>query len=70
MPKLIQKLNLDNLYKTNNLKQIQEFFSQVEQGKYFNKIGIVNLTDNDFFSLYVKKKFTSKLKNIMQKNNL
>ncbi|WP_190325374.1 MULTISPECIES: hypothetical protein [unclassified Campylobacter] len=50
MPKLIQKLNLDNLYKTNNLKQTQEFFSQVEQGKYFNKIGIVNLTDNDFFS--------------------
>lgn len=70
MPKLIQKLNLDNLYKTNNLKQTQEFFSQVEQGKYFNKIGIVNLTDNDFFSWYVKEKFTSKLKNIMQKNNL
>ncbi|WP_139452218.1 SAM-dependent DNA methyltransferase [Campylobacter armoricus] len=67
MPKIISPLDLDELYQTSNLKKIQEFFTKMEQGNYFNKIGIINLTDNDFFSWYVKESFTTQLKEIMQK---
>ena len=67
MPKLISPLNLDQLYKAGSLKQIQEFFTKMEQGNYFGKIGIINLTDNDFFAWYIKESFTTELKDIMQK---
>lgn len=67
MPKLGSKLDLDEFYKSSSLKQMQEFFTKIEQGVFFNKIGIVNLSDNDFFAWYVKENFTSELKNIMQK---
>ena len=67
MPKIISPLNLDNLYKTSSLKEIREFFTKMEQGNYFDKIGVVNLTDNDFFAWYVKENFTTQLKEIMQK---
>ncbi|HEB7536809.1 TPA: N-6 DNA methylase [Campylobacter coli] len=67
MPKIISPLDLDELYKTSSLKEIREFFTKMEQGNYFNKIGIVNLTDNDFFAWYVKESFTAELKEIMQK---
>lgn len=67
MPKIISPLDLDNLYKTSSLKQIQEFFTKIEQGNYFSKIGIINLTDNDFFAWYIKESFTTELKEIMQR---
>lgn len=66
MPSIISKLDLDELYKTNSLKQIQEFLTQMEQGNYFSKIGIINLTDNDFFAWYIKESFTSELRDIVQ----
>lgn len=66
MPKLTQKLDLDDFYKTDNLKHIQEFFTKMEQGSFFAKIGIVNLTDNDFFAWYIKENFTSELKDMMR----
>lgn len=62
----ISNINLDELYKT-NLSKTKDFFESMELGLYFKKIGIVNLTDNDFFAWYVKEDFTSELKEILQK---
>lgn len=67
MPKIISKIDLDDLYKSNSLKKINDFLIDMEQGKFFNKIGIINLTDNDFFAWYIKEKFNDNLKEIMQK---
>lgn len=66
MPDIVSKLDLDEFYKTDSLEKIQKFLAQMEQGSYFNKIGIMNLTDNDFFAWYIKESFTSELKDIIQ----
>lgn len=67
MPNITSKTNLDDLYKTSDFKPIKDFFEKMEIGLFFNKIGIINLTDNDFFSWYIKEDFTSQLKEILQK---
>ncbi|WP_208364224.1 N-6 DNA methylase [Helicobacter pylori] len=58
---------LANLYKTDKLLEVKNFFESIEQGKFFKKMGIINLTDNDFFAWYIKEEFTTPLKNALQK---
>ncbi len=60
-------IDLDELYKTDDFKKIELFFADIEMGKFFTKIGVINLTDNDFFAWYVKEKLTDEFKNIAQK---
>lgn len=61
------KIVLDDLYKTADFKEIKDFFTDIEMGKFFAKIGVINLTDNDFFAWYVKEKLTQDFKEIVQK---
>lgn len=61
------KIDLNELYKTDDFKKIELFFTDIEMGKFFTKIGVINLTDNDFFAWYVKEKLTDEFKNITQK---
>lgn len=64
---ICDKIKIDDFYKTDNLLNLKDFFNDLENGKYFNKINILNLTDNDFFSWYVKENFTKELANSLQK---
>ncbi|MBE6429541.1 MAG: SAM-dependent DNA methyltransferase [Campylobacter sp.] len=67
MPDNELNIDLDKLYKTDSLKEVKAFFEKIEQGSYFKKIGIINLTDNDFFAWYIKENFSDTIKEIMQK---
>lgn len=67
MPNIDSKITLDDFYKTDDFQSIKDFFEKIENGSFFNKIGIINLTDNDFFSWYIKENLTSELKGILQK---
>ncbi len=58
---------LDRIYKTNDLLEVWDFFKDTEQGEFFKKLGIINLTDNDFFAWYIKEPFTKPLSLILQK---
>lgn len=60
------KINIDDFYKSQSLSELKNFFTHLENGKYFSKVGISNLTDNDFFSWYVGEEFSDKFK-IVQK---
>ncbi|AFI05263.1 Eco57I restriction-modification methylase domain-containing protein [Helicobacter cetorum] len=60
-------IDLDNLYKTDKLLEVKNFFEKLELGEFFKKIGIINLTDNDFFAWYIKEEFNTPLKNALQK---
>ena len=61
------KVKLDELYKTDKLIELQNFFNKIESGIFYKNIGVVNVVDNDFFSWYCKENFTNELKDILQK---
>lgn len=61
------KVKLDELYKTDKLIELQNFFNKIESGVFYKNIGVVNVVDNDFFSWYCKENFTNELKDILQK---
>lgn len=63
---ICDKVKINDFYKTDSLKQLRDFFIALESGKYFNKINILNLTDNDFFSWYVKENFNKELASNLQ----
>lgn len=64
---VLASLYKTDLYKTDKLLEVKNFFESIEQGKFFKKMGIINLTDNDFFAWYIKEEFTTPLKNALQK---
>ncbi|WP_267524937.1 N-6 DNA methylase [Campylobacter sp. MG1] len=64
---ICDKVKVDDFYKTDSLKQLRDFFLNLENGYFFNKINILNLTDNDFFSWYVKENFNQELASNLQK---
>lgn len=66
MPINSNKLDLVNIYKTNNINEIIDFLAKFEIGNFFNRIGIVNLTDNDFFTWYIKESCDVNFKNNIQ----
>lgn len=64
---ICDKIKIDDFYKTDSLSKLKSFFENMENGKYFSKIGIANLTDNDFFAWYIKENFNDEFKEILQK---
>lgn len=61
------KINIDDFYKSQSLSELKSFFIHLENGKHFAKLGITNLTDNDFFAWYAKEQFNDTFKEIVQK---
>lgn len=66
MPQISQRITLDDFYKENSLEKVRNFFITMENGAFFKKIGVINLTDNDFFAWYIKEEFNAELKDILQ----
>ena len=66
MPQISQRIVLDDFYKESSLEKVSKFFVDMENGAFFKKIGVINLTDNDFFAWYVKEEFNAELKGILQ----
>lgn len=64
---ICDKIKIDDFYKTDSLLSLKNFFKNLENGAFFEKINILNLTDNDFFSWYIKERFTDKLAKDLQK---
>lgn len=67
LPQIQTKINIEKFYKENNLTNLKQFFTNIENGSLFKKIGVINLTDNDFFAWYVKENFNDEFKDILQK---
>lgn len=61
------KINIDDFYKSQSLSELKDFFIHLENGKHFARLGISNLTDNDFFSWYAKEEFNDSFKESVQK---
>ncbi len=64
---ICDKVKIDDFYKTDDIINLMEFFSDIENGTYFNLLGILNLTDNDFFSWYVNNNFNYNMAQHLQK---
>lgn len=60
------EIKLHDYYKTDSLNKIKEFCNNIELGTYFEKINIINFTDNDFFAWYIKEEFKEEFKEIIQ----
>lgn len=61
------KDDLDKYYKNIDIKIIKNFFEKIEDGQFFIRIGIINLTDNDFFSWYIKETWNNTFVKFLQK---
>ena len=67
LPQIHAKINIEKFYKENNIANLKQFFTSIENGSLFKKVGVINLTDNDFFAWYVKEDFNDELMKILQK---
>lgn len=60
------RINIEKYYKSDSLEEVKSFFNYVETGVFFERIGVLNLTDNDFFAWYIKERFNDEIKAVLQ----
>ena len=58
---------LEKYYKTNNMLKLKKFMENIESGKYFEQLNIINLVDGDFFSWYLTENWNEKIFEILKK---
>lgn len=46
---------LEHYYRSSDIQLVKKFLIQIESGKYFRQINILNLVDSDFFSWYLSE---------------